>query len=71
VRVPDSKIITVSPEESSQIMEYFNGNRFRLTGIPMNRSTSDFDMEKNPSQNKILQDMDFNALSLFIKILEK
>jgi DIRP len=69
-RVPDSKVLAISTEEAAQISEYFSGSRFRLTGIPMNRSHSDFD-EKNPSQNKILQDMDYNALSLFIKILEK
>jgi hypothetical protein len=34
-------------------------------------SNGEFDMDRNPSQNKILQDIDFNALSLFIKILEK
>jgi hypothetical protein len=71
VRVPDSKVLAISPEEGSQIADYFNGNRFRLTGIPMNASNSDFDLERNPSQTKILQDMDFNALSMFIKILEK
>ncbi len=71
MRVPDSKVLAITQEEASQITDYFNGTRFRLTGIPMNASNADFDLEKNPSQTKILQDMDFNALSMFIKILEK
>jgi hypothetical protein len=62
--------MAISQEESTKIMDYFSGSRFRLTGIPMNRSGNDGD-DKNPNQNKILQDLDYNALSLFIKILEK
>lgn len=68
ISVSDSKVRTLSPESASQIMEYFNGSNLRVTGIPMNRN--EYDGEKT-IHNKLVQDLDFNALSLFIKILER
>ncbi len=69
--VSDTKVKVLSQEISQQIIEYFSGSNLRLTGIPMNRSISDHDIEKTAVQNRLIQDLDFNALSLFIKILEK
>jgi len=71
VSVSDTKIRRISPEEASQIMDYFSGSNLRLTGIPMNRNLGDHDGDKSVVQNRLIQDLDFNALALFIKILER
>jgi len=71
VSVSDTKIRRISPEEATQIMDYFSGSNLRLTGIPMNRNLGDHDGDKSVVQNRLIQDLDFNALALFIKILER
>ncbi len=70
VSVSDTKIKRVSPEEATQIMDYFSGSNLKLTGIPMNR-LGDHDGDKSANQSRLIQDLDFNALALFIKILER
>jgi len=70
VSVLDTKIKRVTPEEATQIMDYFSGSNLKLTGIPMNR-LGDHDGDKSAIQSRLIQDLDFNALALFIKILER
>ena len=71
ISVSDIKVKVISSETATQLMDYFNGSNLRLTGIPMNRMMSENDVDKTAIQNRLIQDLDFNALSLFIKILER
>jgi hypothetical protein len=72
IPVVDTKIIILNPEEASYYSETLYGNRMKVAGLTMSRTASEQDSEgKGGNQQKILQDIDYNAMAFFIKILER
>jgi len=69
--VSDAKIITIPQDEGLQIIKQYDRTASSLTTIPMNRSISAPDGDSAPLEKKVIEDLDYSAFSLIIKMLER
>ena len=72
VNVSDTKILVLNTDEATTYSDTLYGNKMKISGIAMNRAVSETEGDgKNTNQQKILQELDYNAMAFFIKILER
>ncbi len=69
--VSDSKVITIPQDEGLQIIKQYDRGASSLTTIPMNRSVSAPDGDAASLEKKVIEDLDYSAFSLIIKMLER
>ena len=72
VNVPDTKILVLNTDEANTYSDTLNGNKMKISGMTLSRTVSETEGDgKNANQQKILQELDYNAMAFFIKILER
>ena len=72
VNVSDTKILILNTDDANIYSDTFYQSKIKISGMTMSRTVSEIEGEpKNTNHQKILQELDYNAMAFFIKILER